>query len=120
MADADRRRRIKVAAAAFAARRGDLGLTQEDIPRRGGPSVRTVINFESQGTLPNARSRARLERAVEWPLGEIGRIAAGPAPDFDPKLLAELRQLTPDQREWLMEWLQGHGGPADGVSAAEG
>lgn len=88
MADADMRRRIKVAAAAFAARRGDLGLTQEETARRGNVSVRTVINFESQGTRPNAVSRARLERAVQWPSGEIDRIASPPE---DERLSSRLR-----------------------------
>jgi transcriptional regulator with XRE-family HTH domain len=116
MADADMRRRIKVAAAAFAARRGDLGLTQEETARRGNVSVRTVINFESQGTRPNAVSRARLERAVQWPSGEIDRLANGPAVDVDPHLLDRLSQLSPEQRDWLIGWLRQAvtepGGPA--------
>lgn len=107
MADDDRmRRRREIARDAFIARRAELGLTQEDVARRAGIVVRSVVNFESQGKWPKPRSRAGLERAVEWPPGELHRRVAGPRPDFDPRLLSEISRLTPAERDWLIAWLR--------------
>ena len=105
MAD-DMKRRRQIAAAAFAARRGELGLSQEDVARRGEIVVKTVHNFEAQGRWPNTRTRARLERAVGWEPGEIARIATVPKPDLDPKLLSLASQLTDEEAEALILWLR--------------
>ena len=75
MADDTMRRRRELVARRFADRRDQLGLTQEKVAQRADVAVRTVANFESQGRWPNVRTRTRLERAVEWPPGEIARIA---------------------------------------------
>lgn len=90
----DMRRRRNIAAAAFAARRRELQLTQEQVAQRGDIVVRSVQNFESQGRWPNARTRASLERAVEWPAGEIERVASGQtAGDGGAPLLAAIDRL---------------------------
>jgi transcriptional regulator with XRE-family HTH domain len=104
MADEMRRRR-DAARHAFTARRGDLGLTQEQVAHRGEIVVRTVQNFE-KGKWPNARTRARLERAVAWPLGEIARLAGGPAPSLPAELLEQASQLSPAARQRLKEYLE--------------
>lgn len=105
MADDDRERRRKVAAAAFAARRGELGMTQQDVAAAADVAVKTVHNFESAGRWPNSRTRRALERAVRWASDEITRRAAPPKPDLDPSLQARLETLTDAQRAYLIEWL---------------
>jgi transcriptional regulator with XRE-family HTH domain len=100
--------RHKRAAQAFTDRRGGLGLTQEDIAREAGIAVRTVQNFES-GRWPNPKTRGLLERAVRWPAGEIARLASPPRPRIDPQLLDRVRELDPDDREWMAEWLRSLG-----------
>jgi len=104
MAD-DMKRRRDIARRAFKARRGALELTQEDAARRGGVVLRTVQNFEA-GKWPNARSRAMLERGVDWPPGEIERLAAKPEPGLDPKLVELASQLTDEEAEALIRLLR--------------
>ena len=106
MADDDSlfRRRRRDAARAFTTRRGELDLTQEDVAARAGVSVRTVQGFEA-GTWPNPATKARLEKAVGWPPGEIARLAAPPVPFMDPQLLDRVAELDGDAREWLISWL---------------
>jgi len=103
MADDDSlfRRRRRNAARAFTARRGELHLTQEDVADRGGVSVRTVQGFEA-GTWPNPATRARLEKAVGWPPGEIHRLAGPPQPFIDPQLLDRVAELSDDELDALM------------------
>lgn len=104
MAD-DMTRRREIAAAAFIMRRSELGLTQEDVAYRGGIAVKSVHNFEAHRRYPNARTRACLERAVEWPVGEIERRASGNGTGEGPllaaidRLQAELDQLREEYRQ---------------------
>ena len=100
MAD-DMKRRREVAAAAFAARRDELKMTQEDVAYRAGVVVKTVYNFET-GRWPNGRTRARLERAVGWESGAIERLTAEPEPELPPKLLELASQLSADEKEALV------------------
>ena len=103
MADDDSlfRRRRKNTARAFTTRRGELHLTQEDVAARAGVSVRTVQGFEA-GTWPNPATKARLEKAVGWPPGEIARLAAPPVPFIDPQLLDRVSELSDDELEALL------------------
>lgn len=106
MADDDRERRRQIAAAAFAARRGELGLTQQQVAERAGVAVRTVHNAESGEKWPNALTRGRLERAVRWATGELSRLASPPRRAPSPELLERVSQLTPEERQWLLDWLR--------------
>jgi len=89
------RRRREVAAAAFIERRRQLGLTQEDIAHLADVVAKTVYNFEVRHRWPNSRTRARLEQAVDWPQGEIERIAGPSRPpvNLPPELLEQAQQL---------------------------
>jgi len=119
MADEMKRRRQR-AAAAFTARRGELGLTQEDVAERGQIAPRTVVGFESQGKWPNPRSRARLEKAVGWASGEIARIASAAAPDLDPVLVDLASKLTDAEAEALIRFLRQSRDEGPDRSAASG
>lgn len=82
------------------ARRGALGLTQEQLAERAGVTVKTIYNLESGGRWPQARTRGAIEEALHWRPGDLVRIAEGqeptwakPAePDMD-TVLRELREL---------------------------
>ncbi|MBA9004556.1 helix-turn-helix domain-containing protein [Thermomonospora cellulosilytica] len=82
------------------ARRGALGLTQEQLAERAGVTVKTVYNLESGGRWPQARTRGAIEGALRWRPGDLVRIAEGqeptpvePAePDMD-AVRHELREL---------------------------
>lgn len=106
VSDVDSRR--QVARAAYIARRGDLGLTQEDVARLADVAVRTVVNWESQGVWPNAKTRARLEKAVQWEPGQLEQLAASVPEGISPETLERLGKLTRPQREWLVGWLLEH------------
>lgn len=101
MSEAVRSRRS--AAAAFIARRGELGMTQEDVAGKAGVAVRTVQNFE-YGVWPSPRTRARIERAVGWPAGEIHRLGSPPQALVDPRLLDRISELSDEQFGWLITW----------------
>jgi transcriptional regulator with XRE-family HTH domain len=62
-------------------RRIDLGLTQEQLVERGGPSTPTLRAIENDraGRL-SPRLRRSLERALQWSSGSVDRILAGEAP----------------------------------------
>jgi hypothetical protein len=62
-------------------RRTGLGLTQEQLVERGGPSTPTLRAIENDraGGL-SARLRRSLERALQWSSGSVDRILAGEAP----------------------------------------
>jgi DNA-binding XRE family transcriptional regulator len=104
MAD-DTKHRRQIAAAAFAARRDELRLTQEQVAQRAEVVAKTVYNFES-GRWPNRRTRRRLELAVDWPPDAIERLAGKPEPELDPKLLELASQLTDDEAEALIRFLR--------------
>jgi len=107
MADDTFRRRRRNAAAAAIARRAELGLTQEELATKAGVAPRTVTYFEA-GRWPNPHTRARIERALGWPSGEISRLAGPPRPFIDPQLLDRVSELPRDEREWMIRWLQAH------------
>lgn len=106
MADDSMRRRRQRAAAAFIARRGELGLSQEELAKRADVAYRTVQNFE-HGVWPNPVTRARLEKALGWPPGEIHRLASPPQAHLDVPTMDRLRELSDEEREFAIEFLQG-------------
>src|SRR5215469_812372 len=101
MPDDTMRRRRRIAADAFRARRGELGLTQEQVAAAARVHTRTVQNLESH-RWPNPATLARLERAVGWPNGELNRLSAPPRPMVDPQLLDRVAELSDDELEALM------------------
>lgn len=70
---------LSAAAAALAARRAELNLTQEQLAQRARVVVRTVAYLEQAERWPQPRTRAAIERAVGWDEGELARIAYGVA-----------------------------------------
>jgi transcriptional regulator with XRE-family HTH domain len=63
------------AARAVEARRGELGLTQQQLADAAGVDIKTIGNLESRGRWPIARTRAAIEQALGWQPGEMKRIA---------------------------------------------
>ncbi|HEX2315867.1 MAG TPA: helix-turn-helix transcriptional regulator [Thermomonospora sp.] len=62
------------------ARRGSLGLTQEQLAERAGVTVKTVYNLEAGGRWPQARTRGAIESALGWQPGDLVRIGEGREP----------------------------------------
>jgi transcriptional regulator with XRE-family HTH domain len=118
MADEMKRRRL-IAAEAFAARRDELRLTQEQVAARAGIVAKTVYNFES-GRWPNSRTRRRLELAVDWPPGAIERLAEEPEPELDPRLVELASRLTDAEKEALVRLLRQPRDEGSGQQAACG
>jgi transcriptional regulator with XRE-family HTH domain len=59
------------------ARRGELGLTQKELARAAGVTVRTVEMFETFRTWPRADTLAQIERlGLNWPVGYLTEYAA--------------------------------------------
>ena len=66
------------AARAVAARRGELAMTQQELAAAAGVDSKTIYNLESRGRWPIARTRASIEKALDWPSGELDRLASPP------------------------------------------
>jgi transcriptional regulator with XRE-family HTH domain len=102
------------------ARRGDLGLSQEQLADKAKVALKTVTNVESGTTWPQAASRAKLESALGLASGDIVRIGRGgePAPtapemgelppefdrvlDVDPRLRGDFMKLSVRRRMRLL------------------
>jgi transcriptional regulator with XRE-family HTH domain len=85
------------AARAVVARRGKLGMTQQELAGMAGVDLKTIGNLESRGRWPIARTRARIESALGWPDGEMERLAAqGEEPSVPPEVVAALRRAYRD------------------------
>lgn len=86
------------AARAVVARRGKLGMTQQDLADRAGVDIKTIGNLESRGRWPIARTRAAIEGALGWPDGEMERLAARAQekPPVPPDVVAALRRAYRD------------------------
>ena len=119
------------AARAVAARRGDLGMTQQELADKAGIDVKTVGSLEGRGRWPIARNRAGIERALGWLPGEMERIAAeDPAqrPAVFERLAKEIMNtdgLTPDEREAVIAAMReilatGRGGASGPSGKASG
>ena len=78
------------AARTVAARRGELGMTQQELADAAGVDSKTIYNLESRGRWPIARTRALVEKALGWPVGEMQRIAENePEPEPEPDILPD-------------------------------
>ncbi|MFD0688920.1 helix-turn-helix domain-containing protein [Actinomadura fibrosa] len=82
------------------ARRGSLGLTQEQLSERAGVTVKTIYNLEAGERWPQARTRSAIESALQWRPGDLRRIGEGleplgmPAPAGPEEALHELSELN--------------------------
>jgi transcriptional regulator with XRE-family HTH domain len=99
------------AARAVAARRGELGLTQQELAGAAGVDSKTIYNLESRGRWPIARTRASIEKALDWPVGEMERIAdSEPDPLLDPQdeheeaILSSPRLTRDDKRQMIASY----------------
>ncbi|WP_158088735.1 helix-turn-helix domain-containing protein [Thermoactinospora rubra] len=72
------------------ARRGELGLTQQQLAARAGVDVKTIYNLESGERWPQAATRGKIEKALGWVGGALEDIAAGRASGFQFPTAAEL------------------------------
>lgn len=94
------------AARAVTARRGELGMTQQELAGAAGVDIKTIGNLESRGRWPIARTRARIEKALGWPVGELERLASEepePEPLIPPGLRKSIRELLPPERAVRVE-----------------
>lgn len=62
-----------------------LGLTQEQLAERAQVHVSTLSTFFNGHHWPQARTRAKLEAALQWPVGTLQEISAGAKPPGEPK-----------------------------------
>jgi plasmid maintenance system antidote protein VapI len=68
--------RRKRAGAAVGHRLDELHLSAAQAARRAGVDPKTIRSLVHCESWPTARTRARIEQAVNWPAGEIMRHAA--------------------------------------------
>jgi transcriptional regulator with XRE-family HTH domain len=81
---------------AVADRRMDLGLTQKELAEKAGLAMNTAALLERGRTFPRAANARKLEDALEWPRGTIGRIRTGaPAPTSSPARAEAARTDSP-------------------------
>lgn len=83
-------------------------MTQQELADRARVDTKTVGSLETRGRWPIARSRAGIERALDWPPGEMERIASEePAPQslVPRSLLREITEnedLTPAEKDAVL------------------
>jgi transcriptional regulator with XRE-family HTH domain len=86
------------------ARRITLDLSQKDASGRARVSHQTWLNVE-RGRGASDRSLAKIERALDWPIGTIEAINAGDGPSNDEDFVTQLaaEDLTADEIDqvWL-------------------
>ena len=100
---------------AVAARRGELGLTQQDLADAAGVDLKTVYNLESGTRWPIAKTRAAITAALGWPPDALGAIAVGeesggtvsvpPARTAPPDRKLPVLGLDPGEEEALQPYL---------------
>lgn len=82
-------------------------MTQQALAAAASVDLKTVNSIEARGSWPQARTRARIEKALGWPPGEYQRIAeeepeAGP--ELDPDLLAAIRRtIDPEDQQNVID-----------------
>ena len=75
----------RTAARAAEVQMGRLGLTQLQLAERAHLDPTTISTFFNGHHWPQARTRAKLEAALEWPVGALGEIAGGAKPPGGPR-----------------------------------
>jgi transcriptional regulator with XRE-family HTH domain len=73
---------------AVSARRGELGLTQQDLADRAGVDLKTVYNLESGAHWPIAKNRGAVAIALGWLPDALAVIRAGRERPATPPLAA--------------------------------
>jgi DNA-binding XRE family transcriptional regulator len=91
---------------AVIARRGELDMTQAELAAAASVDTKTIGSLETRGRWPIARSRARIERALSWPAGEMERIASGD--DDEPVVPRDVldaikREVAPEDRQRVID-----------------
>ena len=78
------------------ARRGSMGLTQEQLAERAGVTVKTIYNLEAGERWPQARTRSAIEVALDWRPGDLVRIGEGlePVSSASEDMSLALRELA--------------------------
>lgn len=76
--------RTAVAGAAVKARREELGYSRQDIEDDGILGQSELAAFERGVVWPDEDVRARLEKALKWPQGTLGRVHSGGAVPDEP------------------------------------
>ncbi len=92
-------------------------MTQAELGAAAGVDTKTIGNLESRGVWPIARTRAKLEAALGWPVGEMVRIASAEddRPVIPPDLLALIRRrFPPDKQQEAIDALTGILAPPTG------
>lgn len=74
---------------AVEARRGELGMTQQELADAAGVDLKTVYNLESGGRRPIARVRAAISRALGWQQDAVPAVPVTPGADWLPPLDGE-------------------------------
>jgi DNA-binding XRE family transcriptional regulator len=86
----------RVVGQAVADRRMDLGLTQKELAEKAGLAMNTAALLERGRTFPRAANARKIEDALEWPRGTIGRIrSGGAAPKSPPARTRAARTVSP-------------------------
>lgn len=95
------------AADAVDARMGDLDLNQQQLAEKAGVDTKTVGDLIRGTRWPIARTRARIERALGWPPGELQRIRSreNEGPQIPPDLQRKIDALSPEERDWVIDRL---------------
>lgn len=62
-------------------RRGELGLTQQQLAILAEVDIKTIYNLESGERWPQARNRVKIEAALGLPAGTLDALAAGRNPE---------------------------------------
>jgi len=106
-------RDIKAAGSAVAAAAGDRGWSQTELARRADVDSGTLGDFLAGRRWPRNTTQVKIEKALNWELGAIARIADGAsvtpaAQDAEPNLPVgsgvdpiDLADLTPEDRAYM-------------------
>lgn len=95
MADEDA---LRLVSRAVAARRGKLGMTQQDLADAAGVDLKTVYNLESGTRWPIARNRVAVSAALGWEGDGLAALRAGDMPAGSEPLPAAGRSGPPEPR----------------------
>jgi transcriptional regulator with XRE-family HTH domain len=115
-------------------RRGELGMTQQDLADAAGVDLKTIYNLESGQRWPIAKNRVKIAAALKWAPESLaairdGSAAAGadaapaPSPGFIPVLDADDEAIAPYEQQVRAEILQAmdkYGLDATGVQVFPG
>jgi transcriptional regulator with XRE-family HTH domain len=102
MAKGDELRRV---GRAVAARRGELGMTRQELADAAGVDVKTVFNLESGTRWPIAKTRAAVSAALGWGGDALAAISDGSAPPASRDDTPDELPVSPAMREAMQDFL---------------